>query len=53
VELILEKPGDGWPVDDLLRAYADLKPAHVQAAQAYCASYLAMDASIFEPAETQ
>jgi uncharacterized protein (DUF433 family) len=53
VELILEKMGDGWPVDDLLRAYPDLKPAHVQAAQAYCASYLAMDASIFEPAETQ
>jgi uncharacterized protein (DUF433 family) len=53
VELILEKLGDGWPAEDLLRAYPDLKPAHIQAALAYCASYLAMDASIFEPAETE
>jgi len=51
VELILERLGDGWPAQDLLAAYPDLKPEHLQAAQAYAAAYLAMDETIFHHAE--
>ena len=47
VELILERLGDDWPPQDLLAAYPDLKPEHLQAAQAYAAAYLAMDETIF------
>jgi uncharacterized protein (DUF433 family) len=47
VELILERLGDGWPQEDLLTAYPDLKPEHIRAAQAYAAAYLAMDETVF------
>ncbi len=47
VELILERLGDGWSAQDLLEAYPDLRPVHIQAAQAYAASYLAMEETIF------
>ncbi|MCX7017272.1 MAG: DUF433 domain-containing protein [Candidatus Sumerlaeota bacterium] len=49
VEMVLEKLGNGWPAEDLLAAYPDLSPAHLQAAQAYAAAYLAMDEAIFLP----
>jgi uncharacterized protein (DUF433 family) len=49
VEMILEKLGDGWPVEDLLAAYPDLTREHIQAAQAYAAAYLALDETIFRP----
>jgi uncharacterized protein (DUF433 family) len=46
VELILERLGDGWSSADLLEAYPDLRPEHVQAAQSYAAAYLALDESV-------
>ena len=42
-ELILERLGDGWSASDLLQAYPDLRPEHLQAAQSYAATYLGMD----------
>ena len=53
VELILERLGDGWPVEDLLASYPDLRPEHIRAAQAYAASYLALDRTIFDPVEAR
>ncbi|MCX7046501.1 MAG: DUF433 domain-containing protein [Candidatus Sumerlaeota bacterium] len=50
VELILEMLGDGWPVEDILSSYPDLKPEHIQAAQAYASAYMAMDETIFQHA---
>ena len=47
VEMILERLGDGAPVEDLLAAYPQLRPEHIQAAQAYAAAYLAMDQTIW------
>jgi uncharacterized protein (DUF433 family) len=47
VELILERLGQGAPVEDLLASYPQLRPEHILAAQAFAAAYLAMDASIF------
>ena len=47
VEMILERLGDGAPVEDLLAAYPQLRPEHIQAAQAYAAAYLAMDKTIW------
>ena len=52
VELILEKLGDGWRVEDLLAAYPDLRPEHIQAAQSYAAAYLAMDETVFRHVES-
>ena len=53
VELILERLGDGWSPEDLLAAYPDLRPEHLRAAQAYAAAYLAMDETVFYPAEAR
>ena len=47
VELILERLGDGWSASELLEAYPDLCPEHLQAAQSYAAAYLSMDESVF------
>ena len=47
VELILERLGNGWPLEELLAAYPDLRPEHIQAAQAYAAAYLAMEETVF------
>ena len=47
VELILGRLGDGAPVEDLLATYPQLRPEHVQAAQAYAADYLAFDKTIW------
>jgi uncharacterized protein (DUF433 family) len=52
VELILEKLGDGWPTEDLLAAYPELRREHIQAAQSYAAAYLAMDETVFRHAES-
>lgn len=37
VELILERLGNGAPVEDLLDSYPQLAREHIQAAQAYAA----------------
>jgi uncharacterized protein (DUF433 family) len=47
VELILERLGYGTPVEDLLAAYPQLRPEHIQAAQAFAADYLALDKTIW------
>ena len=47
VELILERLGDGWPPEDVLASYPDLRPEHLQAAQAYAAAHLAMEETVF------
>lgn len=47
VESILERLGDGWPASDVLAAYPDLRPEHLQAAQSYAAAYLALEESVF------
>ena len=39
VELILERLGDGSPVDDILDSYPQLRPEHIQAAQAFAGDY--------------
>ena len=43
IELILERLADGWPPEDILASYPELGPEHLQAAQAYAATRLAMD----------
>lgn len=47
VELLLERLGNGAPVQDLLDSYPQLRAEHVQAAQAFAADYLAMDETIW------
>lgn len=47
VELILERLGEGAPEQDLLESYPQLRPEHIQAAQAYAADYLAFDKTIW------
>ena len=47
VELILERLGSGAPVEDLLASYPQLRPEHIQAAQAFAADYLAFDKTIW------
>jgi uncharacterized protein (DUF433 family) len=42
VALILERLGQGARPDDLLEAYPQLRPEHIQAAQAYAADYLSL-----------
>jgi len=41
VELILERLGNGSPLQDLLASYPQLRPEHIQAAQAFAADYFA------------
>ena len=48
VELILERLGNGAPLEDLLEAYPQLRPEHVQAAQAFAAAYLSFDKTVWE-----
>lgn len=48
VEFILERLGDGAPVEDLLESYPQLRPEHIRAAQAYAAAYIALDRTIWE-----
>lgn len=48
VELILERLGNGAPIQDLLDSYPQLRPEHIQAAQAYAAAYLAFDKTVWE-----
>lgn len=43
VELILERLGDGWSEDDLIRSYPHLRPEHIRAAQSYAAASLSTD----------
>lgn len=52
VELILERLGDGWAAEDILRSFPHLKAEHIQAAQAFAATALATDEFLFfqEPA---
>lgn len=51
VELILERLGNGAPVEDLLDSYPHLRPEHVLAAQAFAAAYLAMDETVWSEAK--
>jgi len=53
VEMILQKLGDGWPASELLDAYPDLRPEHIQAAQSYAAAYLSLDESVFADQRAQ
>ena len=52
VELILERLGDGWKEEDVLKSFPHLKPEHFRAAQAYAAASLSTDETLFlnEPA---
>ena len=50
VELILERLGQGAPVEDLLASYPQLRPEHILAAQAFAAAYLALDESVWAEA---
>lgn len=47
VELLLERLGSGSPLEDLLASYPQLRPEHIQAAQAFAADYLALDQTIW------
>ena len=48
VELILERLGNGAPMEDILDSYPQLGREHIQAAQAYAAAYLSFDKTIWE-----
>ena len=52
IELILERLGDGWKEDDLLRSFPQLRREDIQAAQGYAAAALSKDELTFinEPA---
>jgi uncharacterized protein (DUF433 family) len=43
VELILERLGDGWAVEQLLEAYPHVTAEQIQACQSYAAEMLASD----------
>ena len=43
VELILERLGDGWAVEQLLEAYPNVTAEQIQACQSYAAEMLASD----------
>jgi len=43
VELILERLGDGWTVEQLLEAYPHVTAEQIQACQSYAAEMLASD----------
>lgn len=47
VEFILERLGDGALEADLLQAHPRLRPEHIRAAQAYAATMLASDETVF------
>lgn len=43
VELILERLGDGWPVEQLIEAYPRITAEQIHACQAYAAEIVATD----------
>jgi len=43
VELILERLGDGWKEEDLLKSHPHLAADHIRAAQAFAATSFAHD----------
>ncbi|NUM54206.1 MAG: DUF433 domain-containing protein [Candidatus Hydrogenedentes bacterium] len=47
VELILDKLGGGVDLAELLDSYPQLRPEHVQAAQAFAADYIGFDETIW------
>ena len=47
VELILERLGDGWKEEDLLKSYPHLTADHIRAAQAFAAASLRRDEVVF------
>jgi uncharacterized protein (DUF433 family) len=47
VELILERLGDGWKEEDLLKSYPHLTSDHIRAAQAFAAASLRTDEVVF------
>ena len=47
VELILERLGDGWSEEDLLDSWPHITPDDIRAAQAYAASALSSDETVF------
>jgi uncharacterized protein (DUF433 family) len=51
VELILERLGQGAPVEDLLASYPQLRPEHILAAQTFAAAYLALDETVWSEAK--
>jgi uncharacterized protein (DUF433 family) len=42
VAFILERLGDGWSTEDLMKNF-DLRPDQIQAAQAYAAAWMQID----------
>lgn len=44
---ILELPGSGWPMEDVLDSCPGLSLEDIQAAQAYAAAYLELDETLF------
>lgn len=44
---ILERPGNGWPVGDVLDSCPGLMPENIRAAQTYAATYLEVDETVF------
>ena len=47
VELILERLGDGWKEDDILKSWPHLTADHIRAAQAFAAASLRTDEVVF------
>ena len=47
VELLLERLGDGWKEEDLLKSYPRLTADHIRAAQAFAAASLRTDEVVF------
>ena len=47
VELILERLGDGWMEEALLKSYPHLTADHIRAAQAFAAASLRTDEVVF------
>jgi len=43
VELILERLGDGWTVDQLIEAYPNITAEQIHACQSYAAEMIATD----------
>ena len=47
VELILERLGDGWKEDDILKSWPHLTADHIRAAEAFAAASLRTDEVVF------
>ncbi len=48
VEFVLERLGQGATPDELLENYAELRPEHILAAQAFAASVLRHDEVVYQ-----